>query len=84
MKAYEGVELQHHSFLSSALGGGEWLGSYSIRLTPWKYRRQPLNSRVSTPQGQGGRFAVEIHLLALQGLELYNSSVAQPVGQSLY
>jgi hypothetical protein len=27
MKLYGGVEVQHHAFLTSALGGNEWSGS---------------------------------------------------------
>jgi hypothetical protein len=34
MKAYVGVELQLHVFLTSALDGGEWLASRLSHFTP--------------------------------------------------
>jgi hypothetical protein len=34
MKAYEGVEVQIHGFLTSALVGGEWSASRPCRFTP--------------------------------------------------
>jgi hypothetical protein len=34
MKAYWGVELEFHAFLTSALAGGEWSASYPSRFTP--------------------------------------------------
>jgi hypothetical protein len=34
MKAYEGMDVQTHVFLTSALGGGEWSASRTCRFTP--------------------------------------------------
>jgi len=34
MKMYGGVEVEFHSFLISALDGGEWSASYPDRFTP--------------------------------------------------
>jgi hypothetical protein len=34
MKAYEGVDVQIHIFLTSALVGGEWSASRPCRFTP--------------------------------------------------
>jgi hypothetical protein len=34
MKTYEGVDVYLHSFLTSALGGGEWSASRPGRFTP--------------------------------------------------
>jgi hypothetical protein len=34
MKAYRGVEVQIHSYLTSALDGGEWLASRPGHFTP--------------------------------------------------
>jgi hypothetical protein len=34
MKAYEGVDLQIHIFLTSAIVGGEWSASHRGRFTP--------------------------------------------------
>jgi hypothetical protein len=34
MKAYEGVDIETHVFLTSALGGGEWSASRPCRFTP--------------------------------------------------
>jgi hypothetical protein len=37
MKAYGGVDVQVHIFLTSALAGGEWSGSRPGRFTPGRY-----------------------------------------------
>jgi hypothetical protein len=39
MKAYGGVDVQIHVFLTSALAGGEWLASRPGRLTPGERAR---------------------------------------------
>jgi hypothetical protein len=36
MKAYGGVDVQIHIFLTSALAGGEWSASRPGRFTPWE------------------------------------------------
>jgi hypothetical protein len=36
MKAYWGVEVELHAFLTSALDGGEWLASRPSHFTPEK------------------------------------------------
>jgi hypothetical protein len=36
MKAYGGVDVKIHIFLTSALAGGEWLASRLCRSTPWE------------------------------------------------
>jgi hypothetical protein len=46
MKAYGGVEVQSHSFLISALAGGEWSASPPGRFTPGKETRYPLYRRL--------------------------------------
>ena len=36
MKAYRGVEVKLHSFITSALDGGQWLSLDAGRFTPGK------------------------------------------------
>jgi hypothetical protein len=36
MKAYRGVDVQIHIYLTSALVGGEWSASCPCRFTPWE------------------------------------------------
>ena len=47
------VEIRFHSFLTSALVGGEWL---PVRLTAGKVSRYPLNRRLGGPQSQSVHF----------------------------
>jgi hypothetical protein len=46
VKTYEGVEVEFHPFLTSAIDGSEWLASHSGRLSPVKEPRCPLDSRL--------------------------------------
>jgi hypothetical protein len=46
LRALGGVEIYLHPFLTSALGGDEWLASRPGRLTYWKEPRYPLNGRL--------------------------------------
>jgi hypothetical protein len=48
MKAYGGVDVQIHIFLTSALVGGEWSVSRSCRVTPG-------DKRLGGPQSRSGR-----------------------------
>jgi hypothetical protein len=51
------VELLFHSFITSAVDGGEWLTSLFGRLTPGKEAMCPLNRRLGgPPQSPSGRF----------------------------
>jgi hypothetical protein len=47
MKTYEGVGVQTHVFLTSALVGDEWSASRLGRFTPGKEPRYPLDRRLS-------------------------------------
>jgi hypothetical protein len=51
-----GVEVQLHSFFTSALYGGEWLNSRPGRFNPGKEPRYPLNRRTGGPKSGSGRF----------------------------
>jgi hypothetical protein len=51
MKAYGGVDVQIHIFLTSALAGGEWLASCPGRFTPG----YPLDRKLGEPQSRSGR-----------------------------
>jgi hypothetical protein len=51
-----GTEVQLHSFLTSALDGGEWSTSRSGRFTPGKETRYLLNRRLGGSQRRSGRF----------------------------
>jgi hypothetical protein len=42
MKAYEGVDVQTHIFLISALVGGEWSASRPGRFTPGEAPQLPI------------------------------------------
>jgi hypothetical protein len=51
-----GVEVSLYPFLTSALDGGEWSTSRTVRVTPGKEPGYPLNSKVAGPQNGSGRF----------------------------
>jgi len=48
MKMYWGVEVQHHTFLTLVLEGGEWLSFTTQLLHPW----YPLDRWLGGPQSQ--------------------------------
>jgi len=52
MKAYWGVEVYLHAFVTSTLDGGEWSASRAGRLTPEKKPRYPLDTRLGWPQSR--------------------------------
>jgi hypothetical protein len=67
MKAYEGVDVYIHIFLTSALVGGEWSASRPCRFTPrLKSPRYPLDRRLSEPQNRAGRCGEEKILYSVQ------------------
>jgi hypothetical protein len=56
MKAYGGVDVYIHNFLTSALAGGEWSASRHDRFTPQgKSPPYPLDRRLGGPQSWSGR-----------------------------
>jgi hypothetical protein len=50
MKAYGGVDVLIHVFLTSVLAGGEWSASRPYRFTP----EYPLDRRLGGPQSRSG------------------------------
>jgi hypothetical protein len=48
MKAYGGVDVYIHIFLTSAIAGGEWSASRPCRFTP----RYPLDTRLGGPKNR--------------------------------
>jgi hypothetical protein len=46
MKAYGGVDVWIHTFLTSAIAGGEWLASRPCRFTPGEITPVPLDRRL--------------------------------------
>jgi hypothetical protein len=63
------VEVQLHTFLTSALDTGQWLTSRPDRFAPGKEPQYPLNWRLNGPQNQSGRFEEKKNYLPLWGLE---------------
>ena len=61
------MKVQPHSFLSSALDGGEWLTSRPGRFNPGKQPRYLLNRKLGGTQSRSGDFAEENDLLPLPG-----------------
>jgi hypothetical protein len=56
MKAYGGVDVSIHIFLTSALIGGEWLALRPGRFTPrGKSPQYPLHRRLGGQQSRSGR-----------------------------
>ena len=63
----EGVEVQLHSFLTSALDGSVW-SVYARPLDPrGKSPRYPMNKRLGEPMSRSGLFGKEKNLLPLPG-----------------
>jgi hypothetical protein len=50
MKAYGGVDVQIHIFLTSALVGGEWSASRPCHFTPGKEAPAPIGYEVGDPR----------------------------------
>lgn len=69
MKVCRGSEDYIHSFLTSALHGGEWSTLSSGRFRPGNELRQPLNRRLGGPQGRCGRFEEDENICSLTGFE---------------
>jgi hypothetical protein len=59
MKAYRGVDVYIHTFLTSVLDGGEWSASRPGRYTPGESPGCPLDKRLGGPQSRTGRRGVE-------------------------
>jgi len=55
IKTFGAVEVQPHTFLTSALDGGEWSVSHSHRSTPWVQLRYPLDRSLGVTQSLFGR-----------------------------
>jgi hypothetical protein len=70
MKAYCGMDIQLHTFLTSALDGGEWSVSRPDRFTKGNNRRYPLDRRLGGPQSQAGRGGEEKNSQPLPGIEI--------------
>jgi len=62
------VEIQVHTFLTSALDGGKWSASHPCRFTPGE--KSPEDRRLGGPQSQcgGGGEEKKIPSLLLQGM----------------
>ena len=74
-----GVEVQLHSFLTSALDGGESLTSRSSRCALANEPRYPLNRRFGGPRSRCRLFAKEKNILPLPGFE---AEIVQPIAFS--
>jgi hypothetical protein len=75
MKAYGGVDVYIHIFLTSALAGGEWSALRSDRFNPGKGPRYPLDRRLGGPRA-GLHDVEKRNFLTLQELKL------RPLGRS--
>jgi len=65
MKAYGGMEVWLYPFLTSAIGGGKWLVSF----TPWLlYPEYPLNRKLVEPHSWPGHLNEEKNLFICQEL----------------
>jgi hypothetical protein len=74
MEAYVGVDVQIHSFLTSALVGGEWSASHAPTALP----PVPIRQKVGwTPQSRSGR--EEEKILDLTGTRNSEPSVVQHI-----
>jgi hypothetical protein len=69
MKAYAGVHVQIHVFLTSTLDGGEWSASRPAALTPEKEPPPfPLYRRLDGLQSQSGQYG-EVKILDPTGTQ---------------
>jgi hypothetical protein len=77
MKAYEGMEIELHAFLTSALEGGEWSASRRGRFTPrGNTSRYPMDRRLGGPQSRSERSGEEKgKSLSLPGIEPRSSNI---------
>jgi hypothetical protein len=79
MKAYGGVDVYIHIFLTSALVGGEWSASRPCRfIHRGKSPRYPLDRRLGGPQSRSRRGGEE-NILVPPGDSNSDPSVVQPV-----
>jgi len=69
MKAYEGVESQLHSFLTSALDGGEWFNLRLVCFAPGERTWHPISGRLIGPRRWFGRVGEQKNLMPLPGTE---------------
>jgi len=76
-----GVEVYIHSFLTTAVGGGEWSTSFPCCCTPVKEPQYPLNRRLDGAHSWSGHFGDEKNLLPLLG---FKPQIVQPTSYSLY
>jgi hypothetical protein len=77
MKAYGGVDVQIHIFLTSALVEGEWSASRPGRFTPEKSPRYPLYRRLGGPQSRSGQHG-EVKILDSTGTRTPTSQSSSP------
>jgi hypothetical protein len=71
MKKYWGVEVQLHTFLTSALDGDVWSDSYTGQFT----HLYPLDSRLGGPQWLSGHSGKEKMSAPLSGIECQSSDL---------
>jgi hypothetical protein len=77
MKAYKGVDVQIHIFLTSVLPGADQLHAPAV-LRPGKSSRYPLNRRLGGPQNQSGTSGEE-EILDPTGTQIPDPYVIQSV-----
>jgi hypothetical protein len=69
-EAFGGAEVQLHSFLTSAVDGGElWTPRFGGRFTTWEEPWCPTNRRLGGLRDLSGRFGEEKNLVPLPGVE---------------
>jgi hypothetical protein len=78
IKAYEGVDINTHIFLTSVLVGGEWSASRPGRFTPGERTRHPSHRRLGGSQSQSGRYREVTHYWRYRNSNS-NPSVFKPV-----